>query len=655
MRFALGQFKTPLAAALALAFAVPASALEFELDNGVRANLDTTVSYGIAIRAKGRDPSLIGIANGGTSRSVNEDNGDLNFDKNKAFANVVKATSDLEIKYENLSAFARGLCFYDFDLHNTDKLGSTGKDRLGRQCLGLDGFVAGNFEPGGHALHVRAGRQVISWGESTFIPGGINVINPVDLAKLRIPGSELKEAFLPTTGIWASQEITRSIAIEGFLLTNFDKIRLDPKGSYFSNNDAASDDADRVIVSFGRRHDVEHGGITNPVPPASITGPIGAGAQALFGPFDPAAPVWVPRSPDKNPSDSGQFGIALRYFAREFNNTEFGLYFMNYHSRTPLFTGVKGTTTSVLTLPLGDPTADATRRGLLTAICGVPSLAGLCATGTATYFVEYPENIKLYGASFNTAAPFGIALQGEYSYRPNQPIQLATAELILASLGLPNVITGNVQIPGLPQGATAAALVPNGTVITGYRRVAMSQAQLTATKSLPNVARADQLVLVGEVGATMLHNLPSDLKFSGPAAYLPATLYGALLTSGGSQQTEGFTTRFSWGYRLAARLEYPNMLLSGNVAPRLAFSHDVKGVGPTFNEGVKSWSAGLSWDYQRKWVVDASYTGFFGGRTYCGTDPLGAPAGSGQPASFCSSANPLKDRDFYSFSVSYSF
>ena len=93
------------------------------------------------------------------------------------------------------------------------------------------------------------------------------------------------------------------------------------------------------------------------------------------------------------------------------------------------------------------------------------------------------------------------------------------------------------------------------------------------------------------------------------------------------------------------------------MSPRLAFAHDVKGVGPNFNEGVKSASVGVSWDYQRKWLVDAQYTNFFGGRTYCGTD-VSSPAGAvpaGQPASFCSSANPLKDRDFYSVSVSYSF
>ena len=118
-------------------------------------------------------------------------------------------------------------------------------------------------------------------------------------------------------------------------------------------------------------------------------------------------------------------------------------------------------------------------------------------------------------------------------------------------------------------------------------------------------------------------------------------------------QTEGFTTNFSWGYRLVGRLEYSNALFGGTLAPRLAFAHDVKGVGPNFNEGVKSASAGVSWDYQRKWIVDLQYTEFFGGRTYCGTDTNSVPPG--QPADFCSSANPLKDRDFYSLSISYSF
>jgi hypothetical protein len=635
----------PLALALSLAFlgVSPAHALQFELPNDIKLQVDTTVSYGISVRASGRDPALIGIANGGTSRSVNEDDGNLNFEKGRPFANVVKATTDVEVKWRNFGFFGRGTAFYDFDLHNSDKLGDTGRDRLGQNVIGLDGFFSAAFEPMGKNLRLRVGRQVISWGESTFIPNGINVINSVDLSKIRIPGSELKEAFIPTAGIWASQELTKSATLEGFYLTNHDKIRIDPRGSYFSNNDFASDDANRVILSFGRRRD-EHSPPTNPVPP-TIPG-LGAAAQGLYGAFDPAASVWAPRTADHDPSDNGQYGLAFRYLAHELNNTEFGLYFMNYHSRTPFFSGVKGTPTSILT---GGP--------LIAPICATAALRALCHTGTASAFVEYPEDIRLYGVSFNTAGPAGIAFQGEYSYRPNQPIQYAAPEVLLAALGLPNLITGFTQIPGAPAGATAAALIPDGTYMQGWARNKMSQLQSTATKSWPNLVGAEQLVLLGEVGFTWFHNLPSNVKFNGPAVYLPATPFGAAVSSAFSVQPDGFLTEFSWGYRLAGRLEYASLLYGGNVSPRLAFSHDVKGVGPTFNEGTKSASIGVAWEYQRKWLVDLQYTNYFGGRTYCGTDvpTPGSVVTPGQSASWCSSANPLKDRDFYSFVVSYSF
>ncbi len=69
-----------------------------------------------------------------------------------------------------------------------DELGDTAKDRMGKNFVGPRRLLQAVFEPGGKNLRLRAGRQVISWGESTFIPNGINVINPVDLSKLRIPG-----------------------------------------------------------------------------------------------------------------------------------------------------------------------------------------------------------------------------------------------------------------------------------------------------------------------------------------------------------------------------------------------------------------------------------------------------------------------------------
>jgi hypothetical protein len=358
--------------------------------------------------------------------------------------------------------------------------------------------------------------------------------------------------------------------------------------------------------------------------------------------------VYAPRSPDKAADDNGQWGLALRLLTPELNNTEWGLYFMNYHSRVPYFSGIKGRATSVLT---GGP--------LVPSFCGNAALASLCHTGTATYYAEYPEDIKLYGLSFNTAGPEGIAFQGEYSYRSNLPVQYATPELLLAALGLPNLITGYTQIPGAPTGATAAALVPDGTYLRGYDRVKASQAQLTATKAFPNVGGAEQLVLVGEIGANWFHNLSTNVKFNGPAVMLPATQYGAAISTAYSVQTDGFLTDFSWGYRLAGRMEYTNALFSGNLSPRVAFAHDVRGVGPNFNQGAKALSLGLSWDYQRVWLVDVQYTGYGGGRTYCGTDvvttPPGTPITPTQSASWCSGANPLRDRDFYSLTVSYSF
>jgi Protein of unknown function (DUF1302) len=96
----------------------------------------------------------------------------------------------------------------------------------------------------------------------------------------------------------------------------------------------------------------------------------------------------------------------------------------------------------------------------------------------------------------------------------------------------------------------------------------------------------------------------------------------------------------------------------------------VKGVSQTFNEGVKSLSAGVNFEYRKAFTVDLSYTTYSGGRTYCGTDQVTnpgqttlaaqingvAPLGfAPQGASFCSSANPLRDRDFYSVVLTYSF
>ena len=108
-------------------------------------------------------------------------------------------------------------------------------------------------------------------------------------------------------------------------------------------------------------------------------------------------------------------------------------------------------------------------------------------------------------------------------------------------------------------------------------------------------------------------------------------------------------------------MDFENAVGATSLSPRLVLAHDVHGVGPSFNQGAKAITAGLGVNYLQRWQADFGYTSFFGGRTYAGTDrlpPGAAPGVSGdsrQSASFATSANPNKDRDFFAASVSYAF
>ncbi|MHB1358352.1 MAG: DUF1302 domain-containing protein [Rhodocyclaceae bacterium] len=610
------------AIALALMVGAPA-AFAFEFKSGeVTGSFDTTVSAGALWRMDKRDPGLVSITNGGTSRDPNSDDGNLKYDRGDLVSTVFKATHDLELKYHNFGAFVRASYFYDATISDKDNLNPTARNVLGNDAEILDAYVRGNFDLGGRNLNLRLGKQVVSWGESTFIMNGINVLNPVNVSRLRAPGSELKEGFIPTMMAYASQEITNNVTVEVALPTEWKKTKIDPVGSFFSTNDFVGEGGDRAFTGFGRRNDLN-----------GAAGTIGNPASHS------TAQLWAPRSVDREASDSGQYGVALRYFLPEMNNTELGLYHVNYHSRTPFVSGYRGGITAAATVIPGCTVFNVPQS--IPAGCGVPP---------GSYFVEYPEDIKLFGASVNTSLPGGIALQGEYSYRKNQPLQLPSAELLLAAAGLANQLTSTNP-------ATANA-VPYGTEISGYRRVKMHQIQFTATKAFGPTFGAEQLVTVGEIGYTYL-DLPSTLKFAAPGCHLPQP-GSSTATSFGSTSTNCFATKSSWGYRLVGRLDYPNAIGATTVSPRIAFSHDVDGSGPTFNEGAKALTLGVGFNYRQNWQADIAYTAFFGGRTISGTDPNTNPAPLnffpvGQSPSYSSSTNPMKDRDFLAISVSYSF
>lgn len=611
------------------------NALAFEFQSGeVTGSFDTTVSLGALWRMEDRKASLISIANGGTSRDPNAEDGNLQYDQHELVSTTLKATHDLELKYRNFGAFLRASYFYDPTIEDKDGLNRAAENELGSDGEFLDAYVRGTFQVGERNLNLRLGRQVVSWGESTFIQNGINILNPVNVSRLRAPGSELKEGLLPTAMIHASQELTDNLSVEAALPFEWKKTKIDPVGSFFSTNDFVADGGTRAYTGFGRRTDLN-------------------GAAGVF-PASPDGALYAPRSADREADNDGQYGLALRYFMPALNNTELGFFHANYHSRTPYASGYRGGLTAAATIIPGCTVVDiptflgvfagnpANAVAATNAACADARTRGAAATSgvPGTYFVEYPEDIKLWGVSFNTAGPAGIALQGEYSYRPNQPMQLPSADLLLAAVGLTNQLT-----------SPPAANVAYGTEISGYRRVKMQQLQFTGTKTFSQALGAEQLALVGEIGFTHL-DLPGNMQFAAPGCHLPQ-VGSSVITSSGSTSAGCFATENSWGYRLVGRLDYPNAIGAATVSPRLAFSHDVSGRGPTFNEGAKALTLGVGFNYQHKWQADIAYTAFFGGKEISGTDP--GPVHPSQPATYASHTNPLVDRDFLAISVSYSF
>lgn len=623
-----------VAAALILGAASSAQAVSFG-SGEFSGSLQTTVSYGVSVRAEDQADNLLGKAHfnpllaaqiaalqgqgqfleaqalqiAARGRfSTNRDDGNLKYDKGDLISNAFKITSELEMNWRDWGAFARATYFYDFENADRRDLTRTARRLVGERGRLLDAFVFKNFTIGETGSgNIRLGRQVVSWGESTFIQNGINVINPVDLSALRVAGAELKEAFLPIDSLFASFSITENLSIEGVYMFEFEEIEVDAAGTYFSSNDFATPGGTYVMLGFGT--------VPQPVINPELYNSVCLSGPAGFALSDTGLPPALvgagcgasfPRAPNRSASDSGQWGLAMRYFASQLNDTEFGLYYLRYHSRLPVLSGISVTS---------------------------PTLS------SGRFFVEYPEDIDLYGLSWNTSLPAGVAWQGELSYRPNMPLQFDDVELLFAGLSPLNTI---IPQPGLRFQSQLGSFGP-GQEIRGWDRFEVSQLQSTFTKLFGpgNWLGASQIAMVAEIGGTKVWDLPNPnvIRMEGEGT---DTGGGAAIDSGNLRNpvtlVGGFPTSFSWGYRAAMRADYNNAFGTPiNISPRIAFNHDVNGITPgpggNFLEGRKSLTIGAEALYLNNWAFDLSYTMFTGAKRF----------------------NQIYDRDFYSFNIKYSF
>jgi hypothetical protein len=338
----------------------------------------------------------------------------------------------------------------------------------------------------------------------------------------------------------------------------------------------------------------------------------------------------VKRSGDDDARDSGQWGLAFRYMFEPLD-TEFGAYFMNYHSRAPIFSGVSpsaqglAAANTIATNTYGNVLLGGGTAAQAGAAAGRAGAVTLAAQGG--YFMEYPEDIKLYGLSFSTTLPTGTAWSGELSYRPNAPVQLNSTDILYA--GLKGLTIGGASQPY----ATVSPLGPDSEgLLHGYNRKEITQLQTTFTHFFDQVMGASRLTLVGEVGWTHVGGLESDkdIRYGrdpsfGTAGDMCVAVNAS--TGGGNSSSQmldkacdrdGFTTTDSWGYRARAIWDYPDVFAGVNLKPSVAWSHDVSGYSPgpggNFEEGRKAVSLGLDAEYQNMYTASLSYTNFFDGK-----------------------------------------
>ena len=331
---------------------------------------------------------------------------------------------------------------------------------------------------------------------------------------------------------------------------------------------------------------------------------------------------------------------------------------------------------------------------------------------TARLQIEYPEDLRMFGLDFTTT--FGdYSFQGEVSYRPNLPLQVSLIDLAFASFGptltrchdpslncggssagLGFDIDGNYIIydnndfvdadgnnpypdtlnlvvgaaPGsarsfpnfiMPYRGVAVGETEPNSYIQGWVPGKVAQYNLGATRVLgasENWIAADQVILIYELAATHVLNMPkfNELQIEGP--YSPATHASAGADGSGADGSQlacstnvactvgpdglrfnpyqasrsQFADAFSYGYRIVGRISYESVLPGVSVQPLFIWQHDIGGNSPgpagNFVQGRKSFNFLLETRYEKALSFTVAYNTFFDGGTnnvYRDRDNLG--------------------------------
>ncbi len=297
-------FKPVALAVMAMLAAGAAQAGEtITLENGVNIDWRVNINYTLSQRMKSADPLL--------ANSAATNDGNNNFKKGALTANRVSVLFESKISKDNTGFVLTGSTFYDDVYHSrndnpgrlvskpgaVNEFTAEAKRFHGGYSRILDAYGYTSFDIGESRATLRLGRQAVNWGEAVFFQNIAQAQGPFDGTKTGVAGTETKDVILGEDQLVASIEVTPRWTLLGQVQFGFHPTIPSAPGSFLSTSDG-----------------VGPGGTCNGI----YVGPVCGGFS---------------RGADIRPDETGQWGIGTRY--RVTDDTEVGLYYLNYNDRTP--------------------------------------------------------------------------------------------------------------------------------------------------------------------------------------------------------------------------------------------------------------------------------------------------------------------------------
>ncbi|MBN3851129.1 MULTISPECIES: DUF1302 domain-containing protein [Burkholderiaceae] len=582
------------AISLAILGVATSSAYGYEFTTGLNdltGSWVTNLTAGAAIRTKSPSCSLTGDPNAfgcGAEANVNQwgfgDNGDLNYRKGQPFSTYVSATSELLLKMPSagLKFMVRGTGMYDFLAGDTNRtpLSSTASAQVVYNAQLLDLWAEKDFTINNGAAHVRLGNQVINWGESIFAQGGINATNSLDIQKLLIPGSQLKQALLPAPMVSFAADLGHGFSTEDYYQFQWNGNRLPPVGSFWSTTNVLGRGAEPLTVNTNNFNVAG--------PSAGTIAGANSGNQDVINGINtglvngafaglPDNVIGIPVNWQAPSKYKPQFGLKFNYSPRSFD-ANFAFYYENYTDKSPVLSSL--------------------------------------ANGTGQW--SYLENRQLFGVSAN----FGVgnwAIGTELSYRPHDAVALSSC---YGAGGPLDANTNGVAGVNCQQWADKKKFQYDINGILALTRSEYPFLKLIGADAAALTWELTWIYYPGVSSSGVTRTVNGQTVTQVPqAGYLPWLNNNSdagypIAMAQGTSSSVGATVDFNW--------TYDGTLIHGwQVTPGVTFADALYGYTPTlvanYLQGAKSLNLYVLFNQNPTvWQAGINYTLFFGGHQTVG-------------------------------------